>query len=69
MTVPTQRQPNLGDGLEDQTNITLTLYNIILDTANSQDELNHSWEVVYEEAQIREHWDARQRMIRNHPHQ
>jgi hypothetical protein len=68
MTVPTQRQPNLGNGLEDQTNITLTLYNLILETANSQAELNHSWEVVSEEARIREQWDARQRMIRNHPH-
>jgi hypothetical protein len=67
MTVPTQIQPNLGQGLEDKTNITLTLYNLILETDNSQDELNHYWEVVSEEAWIREQWDARQRMIRNHP--
>ena len=59
MTIPTQRHPNLGNNLEDQTNITLTLYNLILEIANSQDELNHSWEVVYEEDQIRKQWDAR----------
>jgi hypothetical protein len=68
MTVPVQRQPNLGDGLEDQTNITLTLYNLILETASNRVELNRSWEVVSEETRIREQWDAHQRMIRNHPH-
>jgi len=69
MTIPTQIQPNLGQGLEDQTIITLTLYNLILDTANSKVDLSHSWEVVFEEARIREQWDSHHRMIRNHPSQ
>jgi hypothetical protein len=58
MIVPTQRQPNLGNVIEDQTSITLTLFNLILETANSPAELNHPWEVVSEEGRIKEWWDA-----------
>jgi hypothetical protein len=43
MTVPVTRHPNIEPGLQDHTNIALNLFNTILDTANTRDELNHSW--------------------------
>ena len=41
MNVPVVRQPNIDPGLQDQTKISLNLFNTILDTANTWDELNH----------------------------
>ena len=46
MTIPVARQPNIGNGLDDQTNITLTLFNTILETASTCAELERSWEVI-----------------------
>jgi hypothetical protein len=46
MTVPVARQPNIELGLQDQTTIALNLFNTILDTTNTQAELNHSWETI-----------------------
>jgi hypothetical protein len=46
MTVPLARQPNIEPGLTDQTNIALTLFNTILETANTQVELERSWAVI-----------------------
>jgi hypothetical protein len=68
MTVPVTRQPNIGDGLEDQTSISLTLFNTILETTNTRVELHHSWGVISEDIRIREQWEARQRKPRNQPH-
>jgi hypothetical protein len=36
MTIPVARQPNIGDGLDDQTNIYLTLFNTILETTHHE---------------------------------
>jgi hypothetical protein len=65
MTVPVVRQPNIGNGLDDQTNITLTLFNTILETASTRVELERSWEVIERDINIRERWEARQRQPRN----
>ena len=46
MTVPIARNPNIELGLQDQTIISLNLFNTILDTANTSVELNHSWEAI-----------------------
>jgi hypothetical protein len=46
MTVHVTRQPNIGNGLDDQTNIKLTLFNTILETTNTHAKLEHSWEVI-----------------------
>jgi hypothetical protein len=46
MTVPTTRQPNIDPGLKDQNKIYLTLFNTILETANTQAELERSWVVI-----------------------
>jgi hypothetical protein len=61
MTVPVTRQPNIGNGLDDQTNITLTLFNTILETASTRVELERSWEVIERDINIHERWEARKR--------
>jgi hypothetical protein len=43
MTVPNGRQPNVEPGLQDQTNISLNLFNNILQTATNRVELERSW--------------------------
>ena len=58
MTLPIARQPNIGDGLDDQTCISLTLFNMILETALSREELHRSWEVIVRDVRIREQWEA-----------
>jgi hypothetical protein len=65
MTVPVTRQPNIGNGLNDQTSIALTLFNTILETASTRVELERSWEVVERDISICEHWEARKRQPRN----
>jgi hypothetical protein len=42
MTVPVTRQINIGNGLDDQTSIALTLFNIILETTSTHAELECS---------------------------
>jgi hypothetical protein len=46
MTVPVARNPNIELGFKDQTSITLTLFNTILDTANTRVEIECSWAVI-----------------------
>jgi hypothetical protein len=55
MTIPIARQPNIYLGLKDQTNIALTLFNTILETANTQVDLEHSWEVIEKDISVQEH--------------
>ena len=61
MTIPVTRQPNIGNGLDDQTNIALTLFNTILETASTHVELECSWEVIEMDISIHECWEARKR--------
>ena len=65
MTIPFTRQPNIEPSLKDQTNIALTLFNTILETANTRAELERSWEVIEQDISVRECWEARQRHPRN----
>jgi hypothetical protein len=65
MTVPVARQPNIEPGLQDQTRIALNLFNTILDIANTQVELNHSWEAIERDISAQERWEARCRQPRN----
>jgi hypothetical protein len=46
MTVPSNRQPNIEPDLQDQTSITLNLFNIILQTTTTRVELERSWAVI-----------------------
>ena len=67
MTVLVARKPNIEPSLTDQTSIDLTLFNTILETVNTQVEIEHSWEVIEQDISVRELWEARQRQLRNHP--
>ena len=46
MVVLVARQPNIESGLKDQTNIDLTLFNTILETIDTQIEIERSWAVI-----------------------
>jgi hypothetical protein len=61
MTIPIVRQPNIGNGLDDQTKITLNLFNTILEAASTPVELKFSWETIERDINIHECWEARQR--------
>jgi hypothetical protein len=65
MIVPVTRQPNIGNGLDDQTIITLTLFNTILETASTHAELEWCWEVTERDINICERLEAKQRQPRN----
>jgi hypothetical protein len=67
MTVPVARKTNIEPVLQDQTSIALNLFNTILDTANTQVELNHSWETIEQDITAQERWEARYRQPRNQP--
>ena len=54
MTIHVIRQPNIGNGLNNQTSIALTLFNIILETSSTRFELERSWEVVERDISIHE---------------
>jgi hypothetical protein len=65
MTMPISRQPNIEPNLQDQTNISLNLFNTILDTANTHVEINHSWEAIKRDISAQERLEARRRKPRN----
>jgi len=65
MTVPVTRQPNIGNGHDDQTSIALTLFNTILETASTCAKIERSWEVIERDINIHEFWEARQRQPKN----
>ena len=65
MIVPIARQPNIVLSLQDQTIITLNLFNTILDTSNTLVELNHSWEAIERDISAQEHWEAIRSQSRN----
>jgi len=67
MIVPVTKQPNIGDGLDDKTSISLDLFKTILETARSHDKLHRSWEVISRDVRIHEKWEAQQRLPINQP--
>jgi hypothetical protein len=52
MTVPITRQLNIELSLKDHTIIALTLFNTILETNNTQVELDCSWEVIEQDISV-----------------
>ena len=54
MTVPVATQPNIEPGLSNQTHIALNLFNIILKTANNQEELERSWAAIEQDITTQE---------------
>ena len=65
MTVPNSRQPNVEPGLQDQTNIALSLFNTILQTMTNRVELEQSLATIERDISIQEQQEARQRQLRN----
>jgi hypothetical protein len=54
MTVPNRKQPNVEPGLQDQTNIALSLFNTILQTTTNRVELERSWATIERDISIQE---------------
>jgi hypothetical protein len=65
MTVPTVTQPNIQPGISDQTHIALSLFDTILRTANTREELERSWAAIEQDIATQEQLEARQREHRN----
>jgi hypothetical protein len=65
MIVSVARKPNIEPDLQDQTNITLNLFNTILDIVNTRAKLNHSWATIEQDISAQERWEARRRQPRN----
>jgi hypothetical protein len=65
MKVPSTRKPNIEHGVKDQTNISLTLFNAILEITNTQADFERSWEAIEQDISIRECWEAMKRHPRN----
>jgi hypothetical protein len=65
MTVPNSRQPNVEPGLQDQTNIALSLFNTILQTTTNRAELERSWAAIECDIIIQDQQEERQRQLRN----
>ena len=65
MTVPNGRQTNVEPGLQDQINISLSLFNTILQTTTNSVELERSWDAIEQDISIQEQHEERQRQLRN----
>ena len=59
MTVPAVTQPNIQPGLSNQTHITLNIFDTILKTANTQEELELSWTTIERDITAQEQLEAR----------
>jgi hypothetical protein len=65
MTVPAATQPNIQPGLSNQIHIALNLFDTILKTANTREELERSWAAIEQDITTQEQLEARQRERRN----
>jgi len=54
MTVPATIQPNIEPGLSNQTHIALNLFDTILKTANTREELERSWAAIEQDINTQE---------------
>ena len=59
MTAPAVIQPNIQLEISDQTNIALNLFSTTLRTANTREELEHSWAAVEQDIATQEQLEAR----------
>ena len=65
MNAPTATQPNIEPRLSNQTHIALNLFDTILKTDNTQEELERSWAAIEQDITTQEQLEARQRELRN----
>jgi hypothetical protein len=59
MTVPVARKPNIEPSLKDHNNISLALFNTILETANTWVEIERSSTTIEQDMRVQERWEAR----------
>jgi hypothetical protein len=67
MTFPTPQQPNIRFHLPDQRSITSGLFDFVLETTLTHEELERSWEVIAHDIEIQEQREAIQRKAHNQP--
>jgi hypothetical protein len=67
MTLPTPQQPNIRFHLPNQRSITSGLFDFVLETAPTHEELERSWEVITHDIEIQEKRESIQRKSHNHP--
>ena len=67
MTVLAATQPNIETRLSNQTHIALNLFDIILKTANNQEELERSWAAIEQDITTQEQLEAIRRECRDLP--
>jgi hypothetical protein len=65
MTFPTPQQPNIRFHIPDQRNITSSLFDFVLETTLTREELERSWEVISCDIEIQEKREAIQRQAHN----
>jgi hypothetical protein len=65
MTVPAVTQPNIQPRLSNQTHIALNIFDTILKTANTQEELELSWTAIERDITAQKQLEARRRERRN----
>ena len=66
MTVPIATQPDIPPRFSNQNHISLNLFDTILKTANTWEELERSWPAIEEDITTQEQLEARQQERRNH---
>jgi len=67
MTLPTPQQPNIRFHFPDQRSITSCLFDLILETVVSHEELECSWEIIARDIEIQEQREVIQRQAHNFP--
>ena len=65
MTVPVAIQPNIQPGLSNQNHIALSIFDMILITANTREELERSWAAIERDIAAQDKLEARHREHRN----
>jgi len=65
MTLPTRQQPNLR--FLDQRSTVSCVFNFILETTHTHEELERSWEIIAHNIEIQDHREALQRQAQNRP--
>ena len=65
MTLPTPQQPNIRFNFRDQRSITSCMFDLILETSLSHEQLEHSWEVIARDIEIQEKREAIQKKAHN----
>lgn len=64
MAIPIRTHPNLVHGFSNQINISTSLYNVMLDTMRTREEIERSWFSISRDIEI-DYEQERERLNRN----